>query len=135
MVAAAGGQYDYAKLRSAVMAIVPQVHKEEDNNSHHASSGGSRQWRKSPAKVHVTVQDESELNDEGVEADEDNAMIPEVLEEELQVLLTQAAKKRAQVEKARGFSVAGGGKGGGKGESAEARAKRIAELKQRRQCL
>ena len=105
VVAAAGGQCDYAKLRTAVMAIVPQVNKEEEShgNSQQHGSSGNRQWRKA-AKVHATTQDE-----EGEEAEYDNAtvsedMVPELLEEELQVLLTQAAKKRAQVEKARGFN-------------------------------
>ena len=124
VVAAAGGQYDYAKLRSAVMAIVPQVNKEEEHSSTgpHQASTGNRHWRKS-AKVHATTQD-----DDGDEADNDNMSIseegqapPELLEEELQVLLTQAARKRAQVEKARGFSSGNnGGKAGSKGESPDA---------------
>eukprot|EP00439_Symbiodinium_sp_Y106_P032011 s3274_g3.t2 len=115
VVAAAGGQYDYAKLRAAVMATVPQVNKEEDGHSSHHGGGssGNRQWRKHTAK---------------------DQMVPELLEEELQVLLTQAAKKRAQVEKARGFNASSGGKGTGRNETPEARAKRIAELKQRMPC-
>ena len=136
VVAAAGGQYDYAKLRSAVMAIVPQVNKEEEHHGggHQNSNGGNRQWRKA-AKVHATTHeeeaDDADFDDAG--ASDDGQMPPELLEEELRVLLTQAARKRAQVEKARGFT-SGSGKGNGKGESPDARAKRIAELKQRMPC-
>ena len=138
VVAAAGGQYDYAKLRSAVMAIVPQVNKEEEHHvsGHQHSNAGNRQWRKA-AKVHATTQDEEgedAENDFGTMS-EDGQAPAELLEEELQVLLTQAARKRAQVEKARGFSSGtAGGKGSGKGESPDARAKRIAELKQKMPC-
>ena len=133
VVAAAGGQYDYAKLRSAVMAIVPQVNKDEDNFGSHHGVSGSRQWRKTAAKVHATTLEEQDTREPSVD-DDDDQLVPELLEEELQVLLTQAAKKRAQVEKARGFSPGQGSKGGGRNESAEARAKRIAELKQRMPC-
>ena len=138
VVAAAGGQYDYAKLRSAVMAIVPQVNKEDE---HHGSGqqqphSGNRQWRKA-AKVHATTQDATaeDVDDDTGAGSEDGQVPPELLEEELHVLLTQAARKRAQVEKARGFSSGNSnGKGGSKGESAEARTKRIAELKQKMPC-
>ena len=138
VVAAAGGQYDYTKLRSAVMAIVPQVNKEEGHHEagHHHSGVGNRQWRKA-AKVHATMQDDRAEDGEAEDhaGSDDGQVPPELLEEELHVLLTQAARKRAQVEKARGFSSGnGGGKAGGKGESAEARAKRIAELKQKMPC-
>ena len=138
VVAAAGGQYDYAKLRSAVMAIVPQVNKEEEQHGsgHQHSNAGNQQWRKA-AKVHATTQDEEgedAENDFGTASD-DGQVPAELLEEELQVLLTQAARKRAQVEKARGFSSGNvSGKSSGKGESPDARAKRIAELKQKMPC-
>ena len=124
VVAAAGGQYDYNKLRAAVMAIVPQVHKEEEHGSGSGHQPG-RQWRKAPAKVHATVQEEDESGTHGDGDGEDEDLQPEALEEELQCLLTQAAKKRAQVEKARGFS---NGAARNKNETPEARAKRIAEL-------
>ncbi|CAE7336253.1 RE2 [Symbiodinium sp. CCMP2592] len=127
VVAAAGGQYDYNKLRAAVMAIVPQVNKEEESSAGGSANPG-RQWRKAPAKVHATVEDENIGTGETEEDNDD--MIPEALEEELQCLLTQAAKKRAQVEKARGFSSTASRKN----ETPEARAKRIAELKQRMPC-
>ena len=130
VVAAAGGQYDYAKLRAAVMAIVPQVEKDPESTSHSNHSG--RHWRKGPAKVHATVQDEETEELHEVPDDGGEEMQAEALEEELQCLLTQAAKKRAQVERARGFSSGGGGKG--RNETPEARAKRIAELKKKMPC-
>ena len=136
VVAAAGGQYDYAKLRAAVMATVPQVNKEEDGHSSHHGGGssGNRQWRKHTAKVHATAMEDQETREPSTGDDDEDQMVPELLEEELQVLLTQAAKKRAQVEKARGFNASSGGKGTGRNETPEARAKRIAELKQRMPC-
>ena len=135
VVAAAGEEYDYNKLRAAVMAIVPQVNKEDEHQGNHHSGGQHpRQWRKA-SKVHATTQEESEDTFQEGDGEEDPNPTPELLEEELQVLLTQAAKKRAQVEKARGFSSSqGSGKGGSRGETPEARAKRIAELKQRMPC-
>ena len=53
VVAAAGGDYNYTKLRAALVAIVPQVLKIEEE------TGGSRQWRRSnngsgpPKQVHA----------------------------------------------------------------------------------
>ena len=85
--------------------------------------------------MHATTQDEPEGDLQDPEEDEEDQANQDILEEELQVLLTQAAKKRAQVERARGFSSrAGSGKGGGRGETPEARAKRVADLKQRMPC-
>ena len=57
------------------------------------------------------------MEDEGQDADQ--------LEGELEVLMTQAAKKRAQIEKARGFT---------KNESAEDRERRIKSMKERMPC-
>ncbi|CAE7631963.1 RE1 [Symbiodinium sp. CCMP2592] len=132
VVAAAGGQYDYNKLRAAVMAIVPQVNKEDDGPSTSSSGGNHRQWRRSPAKVHATTQDGDE-NMEAPEGEEVEELPVEALEEELQVLMTQAAKKRAQVERARGYG-APPQKGANRGETPEARERRIAELKRRMPC-
>ncbi|CAE7476027.1 unnamed protein product [Symbiodinium microadriaticum] len=133
VVAAVGGQYDYAKLRSAVMAIVPQVHR-EDETTQSSAPANNRQWRKASAKVHATVEEDDEGREEIQDAEEGSAS-PEVemLEEELQCLMTQAAKKRAQVERARGYGAAGAGKGS-RQETPEARQRRIAELKQKMPC-
>ena len=117
--------------------MVTKIHEEDGTSGHHGSGGtAQRQWRRSPAKVHATVEDEGDVIKEEASQEDEADMVPEMLEEELHVLLTQAARKRAQVERARGFSAAAGegGKGGGKAESQDARAKRIAELKQRMPC-
>ena len=38
-----GGEYDYNKLRRALMAIVPRVNKEEDGS--HRPPSTNRQWK------------------------------------------------------------------------------------------
>ena len=107
VVAAAGGAYDYPKLRAAVMAIVPQVSREEDGSSH---PNPPRMWKRgNPKQVHATLED-----DEGEEPDEAGVEETDTaqLEAELEVLMTHAAKKRAAIEQSRGFRTP---------ESAEAR--------------
>ena len=119
VVAAAGGQYDYPKLRAAVMAIVPQVSKEEENP---APSTGSRMWKHGPARVHATTEpEEAEEQEEPPEEEGDTAR----LEAELEVLMTHAALKRAAIEQSRGFKTP---------ESSEAREKRIKDMKARMPC-
>ena len=125
VVAAAGGEYDYPKLRKALMAIVPRVNKEEDMSCR--PNQGNRHWKtknyQSARQVHATTDDsvddpeKNEMEDEGQDTDQ--------LEGELEVLMTQAAKKRAQIEKARGFT---------KNESAEDRERRIKSMKERMPC-
>ena len=69
-------------LRAAVMAIVPQVEKDPESTSHSNHSG--RHWRKGPAKVHATVQDEETEELHEVPDDGGEEMQAEALEEELQ---------------------------------------------------
>ena len=120
VVAAAGGAYDYPKLRAAVMAIVPQVSREEENSS---SQNPPRMWKRgTPKQVHATLEGEEDGEAEELPAeDADTAQ----LEAELEVLMTHAAKKRAAIEQSRGFRAP---------ESAEAREKRIKEMKARMPC-
>ena len=128
--AAAGGEYDYVKLRRALLAIVPKVDKGEDSGGANRFSPGNRQWKPrnnhtAPRQVHATL-DELVDDPEGhpveeAEAEGDSA----ALEGELEVLLTQAARKRAQIEKARGFT---------KQESSTEREQRIKEMKARMPC-
>ena len=117
VVAAAGGQYDYAKLRGALVAIVPQIQKLDDNEP----AGGPRTWKRhggtgNGAKPVHAVQGEDDGEDDSSS---------EKLQAELDVLLTQAARKRAEVEKSRGF---------GRSESATERTKRISDMKSRMPC-
>ena len=126
VVAAAGGEYDYNKLRRALMAIVPRVNKDEDGS--HRPSSTSRHWKTRPnqhppRQVHATMdgsldeQDQDEVEETGGES--------ERLEGELEVLLTQAARKRSQIEKARGYNRA---------ESQDDRDRRIKSMKERLPC-
>ena len=120
VVAAAGGAYDYPKLRAAVMAIVPQVSREEESSS---TPNNARMWKRgTPKQVHATMEgEEGEDNDELAPEDGDTAQ----LEAELEVLMTHAAKKRAAIEQSRGFRAP---------ESSEAREKRIKDMKARMPC-
>ena len=110
VVSAAGGDYDYIKLRRALVATVPKVKREEGTTTTPRPS--FRQWKTKngcPKQVHATTEEDDDTGPQ----DEDHAeeADPEELESELEVLLTQAARKRAEVEKARGFA---------KGESSQA---------------
>ena len=130
VVAAAGGVYDYVKLRSALVAIVPQVHRAEEERS--SAAPQVRQWKRGgptshPRQVHATLDDgeleeEAQFEDAGEDQGSEDA---DKLEAELEVLMTQAARKRAQVEKARGFT---------KNEAPEEREKRIRDMKSRMPC-
>ena len=133
VVSSAGGEYDYLKLRSALVAIVPQVRR------HDAEDSGKRDQRpqqrgRSPGGAHrvnavledegVDVMDEDggsngETYDDGCQADE--------LEMEAEVLLTAAARKRAQFTKGRGFEKS-------RSESPQARQRRIDDMKKRMPC-
>ena len=119
VVAAAGGQYDYPKLRSAVMAIVPQVSKEEE---HQGPPANTRLWKRGTARVQATI--EPEDADEPEEPPEDEGDTDR-LEAELEVLMTHAARKRAAIEQARGFKTP---------ETSEARERRIKDMKARMPC-
>ena len=59
IVAAAGGECEYRKLRKALMAIVPRVNKEEDASGR--PSPGNRHWKTRnhphPRQVHATTDD------------------------------------------------------------------------------
>ena len=73
--------------------------------------------------MNATTEDDQEQDPpDDAEAEE---VHPEELEGELEVLLTQAAKKRAEIQKARGFS---------RSESSQAPEARIREMKSRMPC-
>ena len=96
------------------MAIVPKVRRDEWK-----AKGGN------PRQVNATTEDDQDRED-GEDEEEAEQAHPEELEGELEVLLTQAARKRAEIEKARGFS---------RGESGQARESRIKEMKSRMACI
>ena len=71
-------------------------------------------------------EDDSENEALAIEAEaQDEMAMAEAMEQEASVLMTQAAKRRSMVERARGFQ---------KAESTEERAKRITAMKQRMPC-
>ena len=124
VISASGGEYDYAKLRKALMAMVPKVRRDEEPAS--TTRTPFRQWKGkggNPRQVNATTEDDQDREDG--EDEEVEQAHPEELEGELEVLLTQAARKRAEIEKARGFS---------RGESGQARESRIKEMKSRMAC-
>ena len=123
VISASGGEYDYARLRKALMAIVPKVRRDEEQTS--APRTPFRQWKAkggNPRQVNATEDDQDREDCEDEEAEQAH---PEELEGELEVLLTQAARKRAEIEKARGCS---------RGESGQAREARIKDMKARMAC-
>ncbi|CAE7260901.1 RE1 [Symbiodinium sp. KB8] len=125
VVAAASGEYDYPKLRKALTAIVPKVRKEDDNHPTPSRPSFNRQWKprkNATRQVNTAVEDEEQMEDGVGERDE---VGPEELEGELEILLTQAPRKRSEIERAKGFS---------KPESAQAREARIREMKSRMPC-
>ena len=120
VLSAAGGEYDYNKLRQALVAIVPRVQEEERSDK--------RWFKRNPDKsnrVHAVDQeataDEEPPGDLGAE-DEGGDEDEEHLE---QVLMTSAAKKRSAADKNRGFH---------REETDEARARRIKDMKARMPC-
>ena len=134
VVSSAGGIYDYGRLRAALVAIVPQVrrHDLEDNTKkdHHAQVRGRSPGGRSH-KVHAVLdegEDEDDHGDGGGSDLEDHEGCPaEELEMEAEVLLTAAARKRAQFTKGRGFEKA-------RSESPQSRQKRIDDMKKRMPC-
>ena len=144
MVSAAGGSYEYEKLRSALMAIVPSVKRDDRDEN----STGSYQQQNGKNKTYygnkhgqggrinkVNMVDE-EAEDDANLLDEGGSMVgdgdhvddnenPDDLEKQAQVLMTQASKRRAEIEKGRGYQ---------QKESAEERSKRIKEMKSRMAC-
>ena len=127
-VTAAGGVYEYTKLRQALVAIIPDVNKLPNEVNVSPSTGNSanhpRKWQtRKQYRVNAVAEGEAE-------GEEDALSDASEMEREAEVLMTQAAKKRAELEKARGFSSS---KTPSK-ETPEERAKRIEGLKQRLPC-
>ena len=128
VVSATGGSYEYEKLRDALAAISPSLNKSETSDE---KSGNvpNRHWkaRRNDHRVHIVGGGNSEDDEDFASIFDriDELTQVEALEQEAEILMTQAARKRSMVEKARGFQ---------KGESADERSKRIASMKQRMAC-
>ena len=132
VIAAAGGQYDYERLRASLCAIVPQVRREQDDAKPPAARWHSQ--ARATNKVNAVLEDEitheleeggPEEEEEGIEDQELSQEISE-LEAEAQILMTQAAKKRSEAMRNRGFNRPP--------ESKEQRGARIEAMKARMSC-
>eukprot|EP00435_Cladocopium_sp_Y103_P055701 s1586_g18.t1 len=125
VLSAAGGVYDYHRLRQALVAIVPRVSEDERNDRkwYPKNSGG-----KGSNRVHAVDQEGGSSDDaDGERGDLGDAESAEAerLEKEAAVLMTHAARKRAAADKNRGFK---------KDETEDQRAQRIKEMKARMPC-
>ena len=142
VVAAAGGAYEYPKLRAALMAIVPQVVKDEEGSvfsgdrkhqAHRRPTGSNSHRVNMVAEEGAEGADHEEQEgagdeDEGGEVSldpEEAEATADALEREAEVMVTQAAKRRSQAERARGFQ---------KVETDASRSARIASMKERMPC-
>lgn len=134
VVASAGGVYEYERLRTALCAIVPEV-----NRSAPAAGGGDRghqqhgRWnngQKTSHRVHAVAADEDDVDGDmddsapGTWAEDWDEEV-EAMEAEAQILMTQAAKRRGEANRNRGFA---------RQESTEQRGRRIDELKKKMAC-
>jgi len=136
VVSSAGGEYEYSRLRSALVAIIPQVKRQEMEEPASKPQGGHKGfgrggYHRSSNRVHAVDQggeQSGEEEPEGAPEDLDGDEEAEQLELEAEVLLTHAARKRAEATKNRGFAK------GDKGESQEERNRRIREMKTRMPC-
>ena len=134
VVSSAGGEYDYARLRQALVAIVPQVRRANDEHGDRSNLGKPR-WptrdkmgSKSSSRVHMVGEADPEHHDGAAEPVEEVPASDQECDEmeyEAEVLLTHAARKRAEAEKNRGFN---------RPESTQDREKRIQEMKKRMPC-
>ena len=134
VVSSAGGVYDYHKLRSALVAIVPQVkrqegdHQQEDRKQQAGYVRGRGNGTPRTNKVHAVIdeqEDDLRGSDHGEDDLCDGMSEAEGLELEAEVLLTAAARKRAEHTKNRGFN---------RSESPQARERRISDMKKRMPC-
>lgn len=125
VVSSAGAEYDYGKLRSALVAIVPQVKRQEGED--HGTSRWHPRPKSSSNRVHAVDQDEEQPMEQAGDGGDPDSDEPdaEQLELEAEVLLTHAARKRAEANRNRGFA---------KRESSLERNKRISEMKKRMPC-
>ena len=140
VISGAGGLYEYERLRASLVAIVPQVRRHEESNGGHQPKWISKPQngdRRTSHKVHAVDIEESNVDEDGERMQRDEVSEGDGrneedaegeaarMEMEAEVLLTHAARKRAEFNKNRGF---------GKNESTDDRDKRIAEMKSRMPC-
>jgi len=136
-ISASGGVLQYEKLRTALISIVPSVRRDEDGDFARSTKDVNDKKPFTPrGKAHgVNVVAKSDDDFQEIENepndDEDDATPPDLeeLERQAEVLVTQASKRRAEVEKRRGFSRQG------PRESSVEREQRIKKMKASMACL
>ena len=133
VISAAGGSYEYEKLRAALVAIVPTVKRDDAENANKPAGATMEKPRFDrrggrPHGVHAVEEDGEENGETGrdeqgasMDIDDEEAL---AMEQEAQVLLTQAAKRRSS-EKGRGYQ---------RVESTEERENRIKHMKTKMAC-
>lgn len=135
VITASGGSYQYERLREALVAIVPTVKREgqDESSSSQPTTTGKKMFysKKVINKVNMVDEQDETMPDGGEEEKthepgevEDEAEIEE-MERQAQVLMTQASRRRAKVEQNRGFQ---------RQETADQREARIQEMKSRMCC-
>lgn len=123
VITAAHGKYAYEDLRAALVAIVPKIKAAPDGDGaghvkDEKSNQTNRFFRQKPAgrphRVNMVedddqpdneIQEEEEPNEQEEAEDEaEDDMPAEELEQQAQILMTEAARRRSKVERQRGFS-------------------------------
>ena len=145
VITAANGSYQYEKLRLALMAIVPRVRREQGESQSSTSSAdhkksnhfrgkfyGQKNQKQNAHGVNV-VEDATDHDLEQIQEEpdsEDSGSTPQADDDaQSQIMMTQAAKKRATVEKSRGYTTKPK-----ENEKADDRNKRIAAMKANMAC-
>ncbi|CAL1168448.1 unnamed protein product [Cladocopium goreaui] len=140
VITAANGSYQYEKLRLALMAIVPRVRREQGESQSSTSSADHKKSNHFRGKFYGqnahgvnVVEDATDHDLEQIQEEpdsEDSGSTPQADDDaQSQIMMTQAAKKRATVEKSRGYTTKPK-----ENEKADDRNKRIAAMKANMAC-
>lgn len=111
-ISASGGVLQYERLRTALISIVPSVRRDEDGEAAKSTKEQSDRRPFTPRRPHgVNVAKSEDLGPEtepnAADDDEDDDAAPpdiQELERQAEVFVTQASKRRAEVEKKRGYA-------------------------------
>jgi hypothetical protein len=136
VVSSANGEYQYEKLRNALVAIVPQVRKNDEDAAAAGGSSSHGRWgsnngrqNRNSYRVHAVEQEdeteEPDPNEPSENCDTEPHDEADELEKEAAILMTHAAKKRSEAMRNRGYA---------RPESGEDREKRVKDMKARMPC-
>ena len=110
VISASGGNLQYERLRTALISIVPSVKRDDAPDVARGKDGHEKKVftpRGRPHGVNVVAEPTDEAQEPLHEPNEEEDEVPEDLQElerQAEVLVTQASKRRAEVEKRRGYS-------------------------------